>query len=228
MPTGLSINSSTGVISGTISAGGSFQPTVTVGNGTYSTSASFNWTVSSPITITDDGDQAFNAGDAVSVPITATDTASGTLTFSASGLPSGTSINSSTGLISGTMSSSLSAGIYTSTITVTRRHQHGGRCVHLDHRRGQRSSRSPTRARRAAPRAARVSLTLSASYSGSGTLSYAAEGLPAGLKINPSTGAITGTVGGGDAAFGPYAVTVTATDGTNTDSQTFTWTVTSR
>ena len=91
------------MISGTISDGGSFTPTVTVGNGTSSTSASFNWTVGSTITITDNGDQAFNAGDAVSVPITATDTAAGTLTFSASGLPSGTSINSSTGLISGTM-----------------------------------------------------------------------------------------------------------------------------
>src|SRR5437870_1514361 len=37
----------------------------------------------------------------------------------AAGLPSGLSINSGTGLISGTISSSLSAGLYTSTGSVT-------------------------------------------------------------------------------------------------------------
>ena len=72
-----------------------------------------------------------------------------------------------------------------------------------------------------------VSLSLSASDSGSGTLKYFAEGLPPGLKINPSTGAITGTVAVGDAAYGPYSVTVIATDGTNVAEETFTWTITS-
>jgi hypothetical protein len=79
---------------------------------------SFNWTVGSPITITDPGSQTFNAGDTVSLPIQATDSANGTLQYSASGLPSGLPINSS-GVIAGTISSTLAAGLYTSTISVT-------------------------------------------------------------------------------------------------------------
>ena len=74
---------------------------------------------------------------------------------------------------------------------------------------------------------ASVSWSVSASDSVSGsTLYYAASGLPAGLKINTSSGAITGTVASGDSLYGPYTVTVTATDGTNNDSQNFTYDIT--
>ena len=59
-----------------------------------------------------------------------------------------------------------------------------------------------------------VSLTISASDSSSGTLTYAASNLPPGLAINPSTGAIAGTVALGAAADSPYTTTVTAGDGT--------------
>src|SRR5262249_48156287 len=72
-----------------------------------------------------------------------------------------------------------------------------------------------------------VSLSISASDSSSGTLHYGAEGLPPGLAINPSTGAITGTISAGTSSFGPYLVTVVATDGANADSQSFTWNVSS-
>ena len=224
LPAGLAINSSTGAITGTISDGGSFQPTVTVGNGTYSAAATFSWTVGSTITITDDGDQAFNAGDTVSVPITATDTAAGTLTYSASGLPSGTSINSSTGVITGTLSALLSPGVTTSTITVTDGTHtavdqfawtvYGTSTVVVTNPGAKSNAEGDT-----------PSLSISTSYSGGGTLKYAADGLPAGLKINPGTGAITGTVAAGDAIFAPYTVTVTASDGSNSDSQSFTWNV---
>ena len=54
-------------------------------------------------------------------------------------------------------------------------------------------------------------------------LSYTATGLPTGLSINTSTGAITGTA----TKAGSYTVTVTATDGTASGSTTFSWTVTS-
>jgi hypothetical protein len=71
-----------------------------------------------------------------------------------------------------------------------------------------------------------VSLTVSASDSISGaTLHYSATGLPAGLKINTATGAITGTVAAGAAAWGPYSVTVTAGDSSYSASQTFSWSI---
>ncbi len=55
------------------------------------------------VTVTNPGNQTSTVGTAVSLQITATDSASGqTLTYSATGLPAGLSINSSTGLISGT------------------------------------------------------------------------------------------------------------------------------
>ncbi len=54
------------------------------------------------VTVTNPGSQTGTVGTAVSLQITATDSASGqTLTYSATGLPTGLSINASTGLISG-------------------------------------------------------------------------------------------------------------------------------
>ena len=66
------------------------------------------------VTVTPPGNQTGTAGTAASLQISATDTAGGTLTYSATGLPPGLSINTSTGLISGTPTT---AG--TSTVTVT-------------------------------------------------------------------------------------------------------------
>ncbi|MFD0309245.1 M4 family metallopeptidase [Streptomyces sp. NPDC127119] len=69
-----------------------------------------------------------------------------------------------------------------------------------------------------------VSLQISASSSNSGSLTYAATGLPTGLSISSSTGAITGT----PTAAGSYSTTVTVTDSTGaTGTASFTWTVSS-
>ncbi|MFE2697642.1 M4 family metallopeptidase [Streptomyces mirabilis] len=67
-----------------------------------------------------------------------------------------------------------------------------------------------------------VSLQISASSTNTGSLSYAATGLPTGLSINSSTGAITGT----PTTAGTYSSTVTVTDSTGaTGTASFTWTV---
>ncbi|MFF2134004.1 M4 family metallopeptidase, partial [Streptomyces olivochromogenes] len=69
-----------------------------------------------------------------------------------------------------------------------------------------------------------VSLQISASSTNTGTLSYAATGLPTGLSISSSTGAITGT----PTTAGTYSSTVTVTDSTGaTGTASFTWTVSS-
>ncbi|HXC85406.1 MAG TPA: putative Ig domain-containing protein, partial [Trebonia sp.] len=121
LPAGLSINSSTGLISGTPTTAGTSSVTVTATDGTgASGSASFSWTISSSgttntVTVTNPGSQSGTVGTAASLQVQASDSASGqTLTYSASGLPAGLSINSSTGLISGTPTT---AG--TSSVTVT-------------------------------------------------------------------------------------------------------------
>jgi hypothetical protein len=119
LPAGLSISSTTGVISGTTKTAGTSSVTVT---GTDSTgpsgSATFTWnigTTSNTVTVTNPGSQTGAVGAAVSLQIAATDSASGqTLTYSANGLPAGLSISATTGLISGTPTTAA-----TSSVTVT-------------------------------------------------------------------------------------------------------------
>jgi serine protease len=120
LPAGLSINSSTGLISGTPTTAGTSSVTVTAKDTTNASgSASFTWTINpaggNTVTVTNPGNQTGTVGTAVSLQIHATDSASGqTLTYSATGLPTGLSINSSTGLISGTPSA---AGTFSVTVT---------------------------------------------------------------------------------------------------------------
>jgi serine protease len=120
LPAGLSINSSTGLISGTPTTAGTSSVTVTAKDTTNASgSASFTWTINpaggNTVTVTNPGNQTGTVGTAVSLQIQATDSASGqTLSYSATGLPAGLSINSGTGLISGTATT---AG--TSSVTVT-------------------------------------------------------------------------------------------------------------
>lgn len=67
-----------------------------------------------------------------------------------------------------------------------------------------------------------VSLSVNASDTAGGTLSYSATGLPAGLSISAATGVISGT----PTTSGSSSVTVTATDSTGPSGTTsFTWTV---
>ena len=55
-------------------------------------------------------------------------------------------------------------------------------------------------------------------------LTYSATGLPGGVTINAATGLISGTLS--YTSSGSHAVTVRVTDGTATDTDPFTWTVT--
>jgi hypothetical protein len=66
------------------------------------------------VTVTSPGNQTTTVGTAVSLPISTSDTAGGTLRYAATGLPAGLSINTTSGVISGTPTA---AG--TSSVTVT-------------------------------------------------------------------------------------------------------------
>jgi endo-1,4-beta-xylanase len=121
LPTGLSISSS-GLISGTPTAAGTSNVTVTATDATgASGSATFMWTIATAtgntVTVANPGAQTTVAGTAITgIQIQATDSATGqTLAYSATGLPAGLSISSS-GLISG---SPTTAGTSNVTITAT-------------------------------------------------------------------------------------------------------------
>src|SRR6516162_1110859 len=116
LPAGLSINSSTGLITGTPTTIGTSNVTVTARAGVTG-SAAFTWTISTAntVTVTSPGNQAGTVGTAASLQIQATDSAAGlALTYAATGLPAGLSISSSTGLITGTPTTPSA-----STVTVT-------------------------------------------------------------------------------------------------------------
>jgi hypothetical protein len=226
LPPGLTIDPATGDISGTLddSAASStpYNVSLTASDGTLSNSESFSWTVNQ-IGVTNPGGQANVDGDPVSLQVSASDAAGGTLAYSASGLPSGLTISSSTGLISGTISNTAAAGSpYTTTVTASDGTYSDSTTFAwtVAHLRlagpGNQASQEHTS----------VSLALSAADADSDTLTYSASNLPPGLSINASTGVISGTVGLGAFANSPYQTTVTASDGSNSASQSFIWTVT--
>ena len=186
--------------------------------------------MNSPITITDQGDQTFNEGDAVSVPITATDsdTNAGNLTFTANGLPSGLIINNSNGMISGNISAS--NGNYTSTITVSDGNNTDEDTFNWTIYPASNVTVLNPGTQNSTEGTSIGTLSIGGNntlYSGNGTLLFAATDLPPGLVMDPTTGNITGIPSAGDATFSPYITTVTVTDGTNSDSQWFSWNVNS-
>jgi hypothetical protein len=227
LPAGLLINATTGVISGTIDTGdinGSpYTVTVSATDGLNTGSATFTWTVNPVVVVTSPGNQTNTEGDTANVSVTATDAISDSLTYIATGLPAGLSINSSTGNISGTIAAGdASSSPYTVTIIATDGTSSGSTSftwtinpvVVVTNPGNQTNTEGDT-----------ANVSVAATDTFGKTLTYIATGLPAGLSINSSTGAISGTIDNNVAASTPYTVTVTATDGTYSGTATFNWTI---
>ena len=151
----------------------------------------------------------------------ATDPDGDTLTYSATGLPDGISISPSTGAISGTLSFA-SAGVHTVLVTVSDGTAHRHRQLHLDgdrHQPGAGLQRRPAVDRTDAEGELILSsdgLDADATDPDGDPLTYSATGLPDGISISPSTGAISGTLS--FASAGVHTVLVTVSDGTDTDT----------
>ncbi|WP_214175990.1 Ig-like domain-containing protein [Geomobilimonas luticola] len=172
--------------------------------------------------VTNPGAQTSAEGATVSLPIAATDADGNTLSYSATGLPAGLSINSASGVISGTLGYA-AAGSYNATVTVT----DGTAPVNVSFIWTVTDvDRAPTitnPGNQSSAEGAVVNLNIVASDPDGTAVSYTATGLPAGLAINTTTGAVTGTVAFGAAATN--TVTVTVTSNGKTAQTTFTWTV---
>jgi hypothetical protein len=173
--------------------------------------------------VTSPGSQSGTVGTAASLQVQATDTQSGTLSYSAAGLPPGLSISSSTGLISGTPTT---AGTFSVTVTAKDSGGASGSASFTWTIGGSSGTGGTVTVTSPGSQSGTVgtaaSVPVSASDTAGGTLSWSAAGLPAGLAISPATGVISGT----PTTAGTFSVTVTATDSTGpSGSASFTWTV---
>ena len=240
LPAGLTINASTGVISGTIDRsasqpnGGLYAVVVTARDAAGLTATqSFTWTITNPAPVAV-SDSAITAEDTpVSINVLANDSD-----------PDGDPLT----VISATATNGSVVINANGTLTYTPRLNFSGSdTISYTISDGQGGTRSATVAVTVTPvndapaavgtlparnnlDGASVSIATAAGFSDvdDPTLSYAATGLPAGLTINAATGVISGTIdrSASQPNGGRYTVVVTARDAAGlTASQSFTWTV---
>ena len=151
------------------------------------------------------------AGTSFTYQITATNTPT---SYGATGLPAGLTVNTSTGAISGTPT-----GAGTSTVTLSATNATGPGTATLTITIAGVTAPTITSSTTASGTAG-TSFTYQITATNSPT-SYGATGLPAGLTVNTSTGAISGTPTGA----GGWTVTLSATNGGGTGTATLTITI---
>lgn len=114
LPAGLSVNTSTGAISGTPTVRGTYSVTINATNGAGTGTATLTLTLASAVPVISSNYYASGTqGQSFSYSIVATNTPT---SYSASGLPTGLSVNSSTGAITGTPTA---FGLFQATMTAS-------------------------------------------------------------------------------------------------------------
>ena len=192
LPAGLSLNTSTGAITGTpTTASTATDYTVTATNSCGSTTKAVNLTISSAPTALTCTCNPYLLNVAISTNSASSSGGAPTSYSVSPALPAGLSLNTSTGAITGTPTTASAAANYT--VTATNRCGSTTKAVNITV-----SPASPaalTYTANTVTYCANVAIsTNSASRSGGAPTSYSVSpALPAGLSLNTSTGAITGT-----------------------------------
>lgn len=206
LPVGLTVDTGTGVISGTPTTAGTTNATVSATNSQGTGSAGLAVTINpaTPV-VTSSGTATATQGVAFSYQVTATNSPT---SYSASGLPSGITVNTSTGAISGTPTVS---GSFSVTIGATNAGGTGTRTLTL--------TVNPAGPVITSALTAIGNMSTAFSYQITGTnspSSYGASGLPGGLTVDTTTGVISGT----PTASGTTSATISATNAGGTGSAT--------
>lgn len=213
LPSGLNVNTATGVISGTPTVAGSSTVALSASNGIGTGTATLTLTVNPPKPVIT---SATSASGTINTAFNYTITASNAPTsYNATGLPAGLSVNTTSGVISGTpttsgssavtLSASNAGGTGTATLTIA-----------IASAGGQPTITSPLTA--TATKGTAFTYTITATGSPTG---FAAGGLPAGLGITTTTGVISGT----PTTTGTSTVTLSASNSAGSGSATLILTV---
>lgn len=204
LPAGLSLNSSTGVVSGTpTTAQAATSHTITVTGATSgSATATVSVEVAAAITPTTQSVSG-SAGEAITPTTALTPVGfpvAPTYTVSPA-LPDGLSLNSSTGVVSGTPTASQLAQTYTITGT-------GGGFSATTELVVAVSALSPATQTVTATQGEAITPTSELTGSGfEGDVTFTSTPLPAGLSLDPDTGVISGTPTGGAQEATSYTIT---------------------
>ncbi|MGB7493643.1 MAG: putative Ig domain-containing protein [Candidatus Acidiferrum sp.] len=210
LPAGLTVNTTSGLISGTPTAAGTSSVTVSATNsgGTGSGTLMLTVNAAQPV-ITSSATASGTVGAGFSYQITATNSPT---SFGATGLPAGLAVNP-TGLISGIPTT---AGTSTVTVSATNAGGTGSASLTL----------TVTAVQPAITSSSTATGTVGASFSYQITAtnsptSFGATGLPTGLTVSTTTGLISGT----PTAAATSTVTLSATNSGGTGTATLTLTV---
>ena len=215
LPAGLAINATTGLISGTLtfSSAGLYTVTVTVSDGRLSATTSFTWSVGNvnrAPSLAPASAKKVSEGKTLSFTLVGSDPDNDPLTYAASNFPSGATLNSVTGAFSWTPSAG-QAAIYNVTFSVSDGLMSASQTVKITVSRSNRKVNTTSLADRTDLEGDGVAFLVYANDPDGDELSYSGEGLPTGVTIDSTTGAVVGTLEAGTSRS--YDVTVTVSDG---------------